>query len=71
MFRIREGVTLEFRAEFINALNRLELPAPTASNALATQTRSAAGVPTGGFGYINPTSVGGARTGQILGRLQW
>jgi hypothetical protein len=75
LFHIRESVTFEVRMEFVNALNRLELPAPTSSNALATQTRNAAGVPTGGFGYINASSIGGIfgpnRTAQLLGRLQW
>jgi hypothetical protein len=62
---------MEVRAEFINAFNRVELPAPTSTNALATQTRNAAGAPTAGFGYINATSVGGQRSGQLLARFHW
>jgi hypothetical protein len=71
VFRLREGITMEVRAEFQNVLNRVELPAPTSTNALATQTRNAAGVPTSGFGYINASSVGGQRSGQLLARFQW
>ena len=71
VFRLREGITMEVRAEFINAFNRVELPAPTSTNALATQTRNAAGAPTAGFGYINATSVGGQRSGQLLARFHW
>jgi len=71
VFRLKERVTMEVRAEFQNVLNRVLMPAPTSSNALATQTKNAAGAPTGGFGYINPTSVGGQRSGQMLARFQW
>jgi len=38
---------------------------------LATTTTNAQGVLTGGFGYINPTSVGGERTGQLVARVQF
>ena len=62
---------MEARAEFINILNRVELTAGTSTNALANPTYSAAGVVTSGFGYINATSVGGQRTGQLLARFQW
>jgi hypothetical protein len=71
VFRLREGVSMEVRVEFINTFNRVILPAPTATNALATQARNPAGTPTSGFGYINATSVGGQRTGQMLARFQW
>jgi hypothetical protein len=71
VFRLREGITMEVRAEFQNILNRLALPGPTSGNALATQTRNTAGVPTSGFGYMNATSAGGQRSGQMLARFQW
>ena len=71
VFRLWEGVTMEVRAEFQNVLNRLQLAGPSSSNALATQVRNAAGVPTSGFGYINANSVGGQRTGLLLARFQW
>lgn len=71
VFRLREGITMEVRAEFVNAFNRVILPAATSTNALATQARNGSGVPASGFGYINATSVGGQRTGQLLARFQW
>jgi hypothetical protein len=74
ILRIREGITLQLRAEFFNIFNRTEINNPTGTNALATQTANAAGVPTGGFGYINPTSLypfSTPRQGQILARFQF
>ena len=71
IFHLRERVTMEVRAEFQNVFNRLRLPLPSSTNALATQTVNGAGVPTSGFGYINPTSAGGQRSGQLLARFQW
>ena len=71
IFRLREGITMEVRAEFQNVFNRLVLPGATSSNALATQSRNTAGVPTAGFGYMNATSAGGQRNGQLLARFQW
>ena len=62
---------MEFRAEFFNVFNRLEYPNPSASNPLATTTTNAAGQLTGGFGFINATSVGGERTGQLVFRTQF
>lgn len=72
VFRVREGLTMEVRAEFINAFNRVLLPAPTSGNALATQAyNTTTGAPASGFGYINATSIGGQRTGQLLARFQF
>ena len=71
IFRFREKMTFELRAEFFNAFNRLLLPGVTSTNALATQTRNAAGVPTSGFGYMNSNSAGGQRNGQLLARFQF
>ncbi|HWB85502.1 MAG TPA: TonB-dependent receptor [Bryobacteraceae bacterium] len=72
VFHLGERVSMEVRAEFINAFNRVYLPAPTSTNALATQSRNpTTGAPTAGFGYINANSIGGQRTGQLLARFQW
>ena len=71
IFRLREKMTFELREELFNAFNRLLLPGLTSTNALATQTRNAAGVPTSGFGYMNSNSAGGQRNGQLLARFQF
>jgi hypothetical protein len=74
MFRIREGMSLTIRGEFFNVFNRTEVNDPIATNALATQTRNASGVPTGGFGFVNPGSLYPYRTprqGQVLARFQF
>jgi hypothetical protein len=67
----REGFSLQFRGEFFNVFNRLQLPNPSASNPLATTTYGPTGNLTGGFGYINPSSVGGERTGQFVIRVKF
>ena len=59
LFRLREGISLEFRMEFTNIFNRRIYSGPSASNALATQT-TVQGVPTSGFGYINASGSAGA-----------
>jgi hypothetical protein len=72
IFRLREGMTLEIRAEYFNAFNRLVLPNPSSGNALATQVRNAQGIPTSGFGFIQTAGgVGGQRNGQLLPRFQF
>jgi hypothetical protein len=71
-FRLREGVTLNFRAEFFNVFNRKFLNTPSASNPLATPTFNSFGQPTGGFGYItNTTGMSGSRNGQLVARIQF
>jgi hypothetical protein len=71
-FRIKERTSLELRAEFFNVFNRLEYPNPSASNPLATTTyNSSTGLLSGGFGYINVSSVGGQRTGELVARLSF
>jgi hypothetical protein len=72
IFRIREGMSLAIRAEFFNIFNRTEIASPTSTNELATPTRNAAGVPTGGFGYISLSSLySNPRTGQLVARFQF
>jgi len=79
IFRIRERMSLQIRAEFFNVFNRVFLSAPTATNASATQVKTGTGQTVSGFGYINTsvTSIqtGGAvptvRNGQIVARLQF
>ncbi len=71
-FRIREKTSLQIRAEFTNIFNRTEMNNPTSSNALATQTRNAAGQTTAGFGFINNGTVFSApRQGQLVARFQF
>jgi len=67
----RESYSLEFRAEFYNVFNRLQLPNPNTGNPFQTTTYNSAGNLTGGFGYINPNNVGGERTGQFVIRVKW
>ncbi len=79
MFRFKERMTFQIRAEFFNIFNRNFLSSPTASNAAQTQVYGSNGLATSGFGWIN-TSVtniqtGGAipttRNGQIVARITW
>ena len=71
-FRIKESMNFQVRAEFFNAFNRTQINNPDSTNALATQTRNSAGVPTAGFGRINPGSLySNPRSGQILARFQF
>jgi hypothetical protein len=71
-FRVREKMFFSIRGEFFNVFNRLNLPAPSATNPTATATFNSAGVPTGGFGYItNSSGIGGQRNGQLVARFQW
>ena len=46
------------------------LPGAAAPARRIMRSRSA-GAPTAGFGYINATSVGGQRSGQLLARFHW
>jgi hypothetical protein len=72
MFRFWEGITLEARVEFFNVFNRLIFPAPTSTNALATQVVTAQGLTSSGFGYL--ATAGGfatQRNGQLVVRFQF
>jgi hypothetical protein len=71
IFRIKEGVTLDIRADFDNAFNRMVLPNPTSTNATATQTRNAAGMTTAGFGAISTATAAGSRSGIIVARFRF
>jgi len=62
LFRIREEVSVELRAEFFNIFNRASMADPVSTNALAAQQRNAQGVPIAGFGYINSQSLGNGST---------
>jgi hypothetical protein len=71
-FQLREGMTLLFRVEAYNVFNRTEMNNPTSTNAAATQTVNAQGVPTAGFGWINTGSLGSSsRQGQLVARFQF
>jgi len=72
MFRITERANLNLRMEFTNVFNRTEVNNPTATNALATQTRNAAGQATAGFGWDNTaTTFSAPRQGSIVARFQF
>ncbi len=74
-FRITETTSLSIRAEFTNIFNRTVLPAPTSTNALQPQTRVNNNDPnspaTGGFGWLNTTTAGTSRQGQIVARFRF
>ena len=65
-------MNLNIRAEWTNIFNRAEPADPPSTNALATQTRNAAGQATAGFGFVNTTAVAQQpRTGTIVARFQF
>jgi hypothetical protein len=68
IFRIREKVSIQIRAEWFNIFNRLAIPLPSATNAQASQIRTATGTTQSGFGAI-VTSAGEATTGPRNGQL--
>jgi hypothetical protein len=61
IFRIRELASFEIRGEWFNALNRTQMPNPSAGNPLQTPAYNAQGVPTAGFGRIDSTTATGQR----------
>ena len=72
IFRIREGMSFQVRAEFFNPFNRTYMNDPIAANPLATATFNSSRALTGGFGYINPGSLNSQpRNGQIVARFQF
>jgi hypothetical protein len=71
-FRLREGMSLTLRAEFFNVFNRTYLNNPDSTNALATQSTGAGGVPISGFGRIDAGSLyNPPRTGQLVARFRF
>jgi hypothetical protein len=70
VFHITEGKSLEVRAEFFNVFNRTYLANPSLTAPTQPQARNSAGVPTSGWGYINPTSLyTQPRNGQLVARF--
>jgi hypothetical protein len=70
-FRLKENVALNIRGEFTNIFNRTFMNNPTSTNPQAVQTTSN-GATTGGFGYIDTTSVYlPPRQGQIVARVEF
>jgi hypothetical protein len=65
-FRLREGVTLNVRAEFSNIFNRWVVNNPVTANASAAQVRNAQGLTTAGFGFIDRTTQTGGTTPAIV-----
>jgi hypothetical protein len=71
-FTVKEGLSFEVRAEFFNVFNRTQMANPSSGNALQTQHRNAAGVPTAGFGRINSADLGAnPREGHLVLRLRF
>ncbi len=71
IFHFREGMKISLRIDFQNIFNRTNVPGPSSTNALSTQTRDTSGKPTGGFGYINTANPSGARQGQAVLKFQF
>ena len=72
MFRIKERMSFQIRAELFNVFNRTYLNNPANTNAQATTSYNANGTLSSGFGYINPGSVyASPRTGQLVARFQF
>jgi len=71
VFTVKEGMTLQFRAEFFNAFNRLVYANPSVGNPFVTTTKDGQGNLTNGFGYINPLNSGTPRNGQVVIRFQF
>jgi hypothetical protein len=72
VFRVKELLRFQIRAEFFNVFNRIVMPTPSSANPLQTPQRNpVTGVPTAGFGRIDASSVSGQRNGQIVARLEW
>jgi hypothetical protein len=58
VFQIKEQMRLTVRINFVNIFNRLYMSNPAATTPTAPTTKNAAGLLTGGFGFIN--YVGGS-----------
>jgi hypothetical protein len=72
LFRIRESMSIQIRAEFFNVFNRTYLNNPDNGNSGATQAFNANGSVSSGFGRINSGSVfNSPRSGQLVARFQF
>ncbi len=79
IFRIKDKITLNIRADFNNVFNRIFMTNPTSTNAKATQTVNAAGKPISGFGYIDTAVLSGSpgvignspRQGMLVARISF
>jgi len=80
IFRIRERMTFQVRAEFFNVFNRTVFPAISGNNPTTSPLADSLGRKTGGFGFYNTASAGNVQTGgiiptsrngQLVGRFQW
>jgi len=72
IFRFKEAMNLQVRAEFFNVFNRTYLNNPDSGNALATQAYNPNGTVSSGFGRINSGSVFlSPRSGQLVARFQF
>jgi hypothetical protein len=72
VFRIREQMTFQIRAEFTNILNRYSLPSPSSTNAATTTTTfPTTGLLSAGFGFSNTTNGAGStpRAGTMVARF--
>jgi len=66
-------MTFNIRAEFTNIFNRTEMANPSSTNAGAAQTRTPAGQPNAGFGWINTFHHARSAPARwtMVGRFQW
>ncbi len=72
LFKFKETLSFQIRAEFFNIFNRTQLNNPSNGNALQTTSYNSNGTLSNGFGYISNGSVYSApRTGQIVARFQF
>jgi hypothetical protein len=80
IFRLRERMTFQIRAEFFNVFNRTVFPALSGNNPVTTPTANANGLLTGGFGFYNTSTAGNVQTGgiiptsrngQLVARFEW
>jgi hypothetical protein len=73
IFRLKEGITLNIRADFDNIFNRMVLPDSllTSTGATATQNWNPSGSTSSGFGRYNATSANSQRRGLIVARFQF
>jgi len=71
IFRFREQMSLNIRAELSNVFNRTRIPMPS-NSMLLPQVRNSNGDAISGFGYAsNWQNAGGQRTGQLVMRFNF